>query len=331
MNNVKNYAGIGAVIVAVVAGGFFSAAATAQSSSQTPTPGTAPVQAGPHPTRVMGKVSAVGPNSITLTTRNGDITANVGANTWIVVGSGKGNSQGTISSIQKDKVAAVAGMTTGDPKVIDARVVTEGVKLDGSLGKQKHEKGGKHDLAGHAASGTVKSVNGGLLTVTTEKGKDVDVATTADTIVLNNGLKAVSSIAVGSKVQVLGRPEAKDKAAPVTPGSRQITAWALRVENAGTQLNAGHITAVTGNTFTLNTHKNSDGLTVTVDANTVYKSLNVSTTDRKVSLGNATQADLKADSKVIVDGKISADGKTLNATTVIILPNKGTLKEKPKA
>lgn len=329
MNNVKSYASIGAAIAAVVAGGYFSAAAAAQSSNQTPAPAT-PTQAGPHPTRVQGKVSAVGPNSITLTTRNGDITANVGANTWIVVGSGKGNSQGTISSIQKDKVATVAGMTTGDPKIVDARVVTEGAKLDGSLGKQKASKAAKSYVAAHAASGTVKSVNGNLLTITTEKGNDVDVATTADTVVLNNGFTTVSTLAVGNKVQVIGTPERKDKTAPVAPANRKITAWALRVEKAGTQLNTGHINAVNGNTFTLSTPKNSDGLTVAVDATTAYKSLNVSTTDRKVSLGNATQADLKADGKVIVDGKISADGKTLTATTVIILPNKGDLKEKPK-
>ncbi len=331
MTNWKSYASIGAAVAAVVAGGYFSAVANAQSSKQTATSGAKQAQTGPHPTRIMGKVSAVGPNSVTLTTRQGDVTANVGPNTWVVVRKNNSNSQGSISDLVKDKVAFVAGMTTSDPKVVDARVVTEGAKLDGSLnrsGKGKAQGNAQSKgLAGHTASGTVKSVNGSTLTVTTNKGKDVDVATTADTVVLNNGFQSVNSIKAGDKVQVLGTTQRKDKTAPVSAGNVQVNAWALRVENAGTQLSRGHIAGpVSGNTFTLKTAKNPAGLTVNVTANTAYKTLNVSPTDHKASLGNAAQADLKGDSNVVVDGTLSADGKTLNATAVIILPTKAAHK-----
>lgn len=338
MNNLKSYASIGAAIAAVVAGGYFSAAANAQSSTHTHAPGAKQAQTGPHPTRIMGKVSAVGAGSITITTRQGDVTANISPNTWVVVRTGKSNSQGSISDIVKDKVAVVAGMTTSDPKVVDARVVAEGAKLDGSLGNVGRAKGQSKGAAGqrlaeHTAEGTVKSVNGSTLTITNQKGQDVNVATTANTMVLNNGFQSVSSIKAGDKVQVLGTPQRKDKSAPATPANLQVNAWALRVENAGTQLSRGHIAgAVTGNTFTLKTAKNSGGLTVNVTASTAYKTLNVSVADHKASLGNAAQTDLKADSNVIVDGTLSADGKTLNATAVIILPNKADLKStaKPK-
>ncbi len=336
MNRLKSYASIGAAIAAVIAGGYFSAAANAQSSKQTPTPSAKQAQTGPHPTRIVGKVSAVGANSITLTTHKGDVTANVSANTWIVVRKDKGNSQGAIGDIVKDKIAFVVGMTTDDPKVVDARVVTEGAKLNGILGPGEHSKGHTkgqkgHGLSGHAASGTVKSVNGSTLTITTEKGKDVDVATTADTIVLNNGFQPVSSIKAGDKIQVLGTPQHKDKNTPAVPGNLQVTAWALRVQNTGTQLSRGHVSGpVSGNTFTLKTAKNSDGLTVNVDTRTAFKALTISAADHKASLGNAAQTDLKGDSNIIVDGTLSANGKTLSATAVIILPNKPDLKHQPK-
>lgn len=331
MNRLKGYASIGAAVAAVVAGSYFGAAANAQSSTQTPVPG-APVQTGPQPTRITGKVSSVGANSLTLATAKGDITANIGANTWIVVRKSGANSQGSISDIVKDQVAFVAGMTTADPKVVDARVVTEGAGFDKATQRNGRGKSqGKKSLAGHVGSGIVKSVNGSTLTITTAKGKDVDVATTDGTVVLNNGFQAVSSIKAGDKVQVLGTRQPKDKNAPVVAGNPQVTAWALRVENTGTQLSRGSISGpVNGNTFTLKTARNPNGVTVNVTGATAYRSLIVSVADRKASLGNAAQADLKADSRVIVDGTLSADGKTLTATAVIILPSKADLKAQPK-
>lgn len=335
MNRMKGYASIGAAVAAVVAGSYFGAAANAQSSTQTPTP-RANAQSGPQPTRITGKVSSVGANSLTLTTGKGDITANIGPNTWIVVRKDGANSQGSISDIVKDKVAFVAGMTTADPKVVDARVVTEGAGFDKATqrngrGKSQGKSEGKKGLADHVGSGTVKSVNGSTLTITTAKGKDVAVATTAGTVVLNNGFQAVSSIKAGDKVQVLGTRQPKDKNAPVAAGNPQVTAWALRVQNTGTQLSRGSISGpVNGNTFTLKTARNPGGVTVNVTGATAYRSLTVSVADRTASLGNAAQADLKADSKVIVDGTLSADGKTLTATAVIILPSKASLKTQPK-
>ncbi len=336
MKRTKLYLGLGIVIAALATFGvplpWGVAGAQAPTKTQAPSAQTAP--AGPHPTRLMGKVSSISSNSLVLTTRQGDVTINVGANTWVVVEKDGKPSQGTLSDIQTGKPATVAGMTTGDPKVVDARVVAQARFIGAIAGRSldKHKEMARKFLGEHGAMGTVKAINGNTITLTNERGQDVTVTTTADTVVFNNGFQNVSSVKVGDTVQVLGRPEKAAQGANGTPGTttpaaRTLNAWALRAQSAGTQLVIGHVDSVNDNTVTLKTPRNRDGMTVTLDNSTGYKALTVA--DKQVSLQSATQADVKADSNLVVEGATSADGKNLTAKAVVILPSRDKVTVKP--
>ena len=321
MKRLKTYASLGVALVALSIGGFFapsaSAATTARLEVQAQTPGGTQ-RANPHPIHLQGEVKAVGANSITLATRGGEVTANVGPNTWIVVQKPDGPGQGSISDLKANMPATVAGMTTNDPKVVDARTITQGVGGD-RRGPGRHRRPGPPDVGG----GTIKSVSGNTLTVTNNRGRDVQVEATADTVVLDSGFKTVSALKVGDRVQVLGVPQRVNRNARPTPDNLKVNAWAVRVVRPGVELVGGRVEAASANTVTLNRLRDADGLPVNLGAATQYRKLTISVTDRKATLGNATQADVKAGSHIVVEGTRSADGKTFNATSVIIVPGKG--------
>jgi hypothetical protein len=324
MRQLKWYAGLGAALVALGIGGSFAAPASASAPTRLEVRSQAQAQThqgtqrpDPHPIRLQGEVKAVGTGSITLTTRGGDVTANIGPNTWIVVRKPDGPGQGSISDLKANMPAIVQGMTTGDPKVVDARVITQGVGGD-RRGAGRHRGPGP----ANAGSGTIKSISGNTLTVTNNRGRDVQVETSADTVVLDSGFKTVSALKAGDRVQVLGVPQRVNRNAPPTPDNVKVSAWAVRVVRPGVELVGGRVEAVSGNTVTLNRLREAGGLPVNLGATTQYRRLTLSTTDRKATLGNATQADVKAGSHIVVEGTRSADGKTFNATSVIIVPGK---------
>jgi hypothetical protein len=233
--------------------------------------------------------------------------------TWIVVERNGRCAQGTLQDIQTGKPAEVMGMTTAVTGTIDARVIVQ-ARCAADAGGQKNKGQAIQALAQHVAVGTVKTINGSALTVTREKNnKDVTINTTADTVVLNNGFKTVSSIKVGDKVEVFGRP---DKSA--TNSQPSITAWGLHVASGGTQLVVGHVDAINGNTLTLRTPKHKEGIPVTLDASTGYRSLTI--TGNKPSLANASQATVTAGSNLIIEGVSATGSNGLTARSVIVLP-----------
>jgi hypothetical protein len=319
MKIVKVLMGSGAVALLAMA------AFTGVASAQTPQP-QQPTQTGPHPVRLLGQVGTISSSTFVLTTRQGDVTVNVGPNTWIVVEKNGASTQGTLADLQTAKPATVAGMTTNDPKVVDAREVVQArIAAPGRQAAPKQAPAGriKELLTNFAASGTIKAINGSTLTVTTQRGVDVTVNTTANTVVLNNGFQTVSSLKVNDKVGILGRPEkpAQQPTPGSTPANRQrtLTAWAVRVDNPGTKLIVAHVDSVNGNTLTVKTPANRLGtVTITLDNTTGYRSLSVS--NGAPTLSTATQADIKAGSNIAVDGVASADGKSLAAKALIILP-----------
>lgn len=326
MKALKTYAIVGAALIALGIGGFFAASASAaaptrfdvQAQSQTPTPSTPGAQrANPHPARLHGNLKAVGANTITLATPRGDVTANIGPNTWIIVQKADGPGQGALSDLKLNTPATVAGMTTNDPKVVDARVVTQGVR-----DRRQGPRDRRAPKPGDVGRGTIKAINGSTLTVTTNRGFDVQVETTADTVVLDSGFKTPSALKAGDKVQVLGRPQLVNRNARPTRDNLKVTAWGIRVVREGVDLAAGQVASVSGNIVTLDKLRKADNLTVNLSASTQYRLLTISTTDRKATLGNATQSDIKPGTHLVVEGTPSADGKTLNATSVIIVPNK---------
>ncbi|HYO49832.1 MAG TPA: DUF5666 domain-containing protein, partial [Chloroflexia bacterium] len=168
----------------------------------------------------------------------------------------------------------------------------------------------------------IKAINGSAITVTTERGQEVTVNTTADTAVLNSGFKSVSSLKVGDSVQLVGKPVRPEKPAGTPPaekpaqGTRTIDAQAIRVVSTNSALVIGHIESVNGNTITIRTPRERAGMQVTLDGSTEYRALSVA--DKK--LVAAGQADLKAGGNVIIEGITGINGNAMTARAVIILP-----------
>lgn len=306
----------GAALMVLSTGAFLASPASAAAPRRAQ---AQPQPANPHPTHLVGQVKAVGAGSITLTTRSGDVTANVSPNTWIVVRTADGPGQGTLADLKVNEPATVAGMTTNDPKVVDARVVTQGVR-DGRHAPGGQRGPGKSQLGG----GTIKSISGSTLTITSNRGFDVQVDTTADTVVLDSGFKTVSALKVGDRVQVLGVPQRVNRNAPPRRDNVKVNAWAVRVVREGLELRVGQVASLSGNTLTLDPRRQADNLTINLSATTQYRKLTVSPGQRP-TLSNASQADVKAGSRLVVEGSRSADGKALNATSVIIAPDKADL------
>src|SRR5437762_161726 len=113
--------GISATVAATLAVIVFAGMASAQTPPTTTTP------AGPHPIRLVGTITSISTSSLLLATRQGDMTVNVSANTWIIVGKNGSASQGSLSDLVTGKIALVGGMTTADPKTVDARTIAQGV------------------------------------------------------------------------------------------------------------------------------------------------------------------------------------------------------------
>jgi hypothetical protein len=173
-------------------------------------------------------------------------------------------------------------------------------------------------IAQHVAQGTVKSISGSAITITNTNNKDMTITPTSDTVVFNNGFQSVASVKVGDKIQVLGHAERAANSTSPNAALRTITAWALRVDSAGTRMAIGHVTAVNGNTLTLRTPANRAGITVALDGGTGYKALALA--DGKFSLASSSLAAIKAGSNLVVEGTVSTDGKTLTAKSVVVMP-----------
>ena len=317
-------AGIAIVLAAVTSmalGALGVAAVSAQAPTPPPSASTTPATG--QPVRLIGMVSSVAAGSLVLTTRRGDVTVNMSADTFIVVRKNDQPAEGTAADLVTGKPASVLGVTTSDPNVVDARTITQGTRWSG---KRLVDRPKVRRAAEHLAAGTITAINGNTITLQGVRVPEVIVETGADTVVLNNGFTTVGSLKVGDKVAVLGAPQKPANRTPGTkpalPQSRTIKAWGLRVENGSTQLSAARVDSVSGYTLTVRTLKNRSGVTIQLDAGTEYKSLAVSPADRSATLADATQADVKVGSNLIIEGVPSADGATLTAVAVVILPDR---------
>jgi hypothetical protein len=327
--------GISATIAALLTAMLFAGMASAQ------TPPAQTVPAGPHPIKLAGTVSSVSSGSLVLATRQGDMTVNVSADTWIIVRKNGAASQGTLSDLVTGKPALVGGMTTSDPKVVDARTIAQGVPANtaraglGQPGKPGARGRAIAAITTHLASGTVTAINGNTITLKGDKVAQVIVQTAPDTVVLNNGFVSVSSLKVGDSVQVLGQPvrpaagqkpptatgtPSTPRTRPQLPASRTLDAWAIRVDNGTTRLMLGHVSAVNGNTLTVKTRDNRTGQTVNIGASTAFKVLTLA--NRTSSLATGSISDVHVGSNIVLEGTLSADGKSFAAAAVIVLPGR---------
>lgn len=331
-------------VATLVALGLLVGVASAQGTPPTKAPAKAD---SPHPIQVGGRVEKVdiAANSLTLAAPKGSFTVSVSDKTWILVQKDANCVEGSLSDIKVDQNVMVAGMTTTTPNQINARAVVQGGCFAGKAGIGPGGPGGKvgrpdgrgpgkpggpmgkGDMVGilgkHMAMGTIKSVSANTIILTSERGDEVTVTTTADTVVLNGGFKDASSLKAGDKIQVLGKPAGMPNKPvpgqePAEKPARNIEAWGIRVVTDASKLVVGQVEKVDGNTLTLKTRKDEAAQVVTLDGSTAYKSAMLM--DRKVSLTNAVQADVKAGSIIMVEGTPSADGKSVAAKAVIIAP-----------
>jgi hypothetical protein len=308
----------------------------------------------PHPVHMAGQVEKVdaSANTLTLKTPKSSVTVNLSDKTWVLVEKDGKCGEGALADIKAGQPAMVGGMTTATDAQIVARTVMQGRCFAGKAergpggagGVGPGKPGGKNgSLAEHVAMGSIKSISGNTIVITAERGGEVTITTAADTVVLNGGFKDAASLKVGDKIQVLGKPAGlPDKPLGGVPGqkprsgntpgekpaekpARNIEAWGLRVVSDASKLVVGRVEKVDGNTLTLKT-KQTDGVVVTLDGSTGYRSANVM--DRKVTLTNAVQADVKVGSVVLVEGT-SADAKNLTADAVVIMPAVKDGKVKP--
>ncbi len=324
MNKIKIIATAGALL-GFGALGLVGGVAYAAAPHQAQTPGTGNTGT-PHAVRFAGRVQSVSASGLVLQAgRNQTVNVNVGSDTWVVVEKNNACATGQLSDIQTGKAVAVAGMSTTTARTVDARVVAQGAcarKLQAGAGKRAPAAGkaGKIALARHAAEGTVKSINGGTLTVTNAQGKDLTVNTTSSTVVFDNGFAGVSSVKVGDKIQVFGRAEKAQGGTNngSTAAGRTLTAWAIHDTSANTKIMVGRVQNVNGNTVTLRTPANRNGLALTLDGSTGYKTVTVA--NQTISLSPAAQADVKAGSNLLVEVSTSADGKTQTARAIVLLP-----------
>jgi hypothetical protein len=324
MRYLKSTVFLSALLVAVLASGTFASVAAAQ------TAGSAAQQqpSGPRPVEIVGQVTSVSTNSLVLKTRRGDVTANVSSSTWILVEKDGRRVEGALSDIQTGMPATISGMTTADPGVIDARVIRQG-RLE-RAGARVRSRVVMRRIAEHFAGGTIKAVNGTTLTVTTERGQDITVNTTADTAVLNGGFKSVDTLKVGDNVQLVGKPNRPER--PATPPStrpaqrtRTIDAAAIRVVTTNSKLVIGRVDKLEGSTITLRAPRERAGIEVTLDGSTEYRAF--SAADGK--LVAASQADVTGGSNIIVEGITGVNGNNILARAVIILPGANNRPARP--
>jgi RNase P/RNase MRP subunit p29 len=331
---IKNFApGITGTIAGLMSIALFAGLASAQTLAAPQSPSAQAPAASPHPVRLAGKVSSVASNSLVLATRQGDVTVNINAQTWIVVQKDGSPSQGSVGDIVTGKATLVEGMTTSDPKVVDARTIAQGAIANGARGNKGAPGRNAAAVIQHMAAGTITAINGSTITLKGEKVAEVIVQTTPDTVVLNNGFVNVSSLKVGDEVYVIGSPDRSvpGNTPPRTPGtrpqlpsSRTLNAWAIKVDNGTSKLRNGHVTAVNGNVLTVRTPERRNGITVNAGSTASFKTLTV--TNGSVSLAPGALSDVKVGSNLVVEGTPSSDGKSLDAKAVIILPGQARQK-----
>jgi hypothetical protein len=319
--NTRIVAGI-AIAIAAITGMGLGALGVAAVSAQAPTPppDTPSPPAAGQPVRLVGNVSSVAAGRLVLTTRRGDVTVNIGADTFIVVKENGQSAEGTAADIVAGERATVAGVATSDPNVVDARMITQGTRF---AGRPLVDRSKARRAARHTAAGTITAINGNTITLQGVKVPEVIVETGTGTVVMNNGFTTVGSLKVGDKVAVLGAPQRAANIAPGTPPqSRAIKAWGIRVDNGATRLSAARVDAVNGDTLTVRTIKDRSGVTIQLDANTEYRALTISPADRSATLTDAAQTDIQESSNLIVEGVPGPDGKTVTAVAVVILPDR---------
>lgn len=214
-----------------------------------------------------------------------------------------------------------AGYTIGQVK---------GVTLSSAAGSRQS---GQQQAGLSRVFGTVAAINGDNLTITSALDRH-DTQSSITNIVLAgttqystrtpSGLSSAtrSAIQVGSNVEAVGTLNADGKT---------LTASRVVILPAGVLMHgmrpdlgphaAGQVTAVSGNTITIKPgtgrwDEQSTVTTVVVNGSTQYQSPSIGG-----AASSTSQGSVKVGSFILATGALSADGKTLTASKVVVSPN----------
>jgi hypothetical protein len=150
-----------------------------------------------------------------------------------------------------------------------------------------------------ATTGVVTAVNGNTLTITDLNAIQRTITLDGSTVYKRGGQTAAQGdVAVGSLITAQG----------TLNGDGSLTAALVTIHLPRL---AGTVSGLQNGQFTLTT---PDGSTYTVQTS-------ASTTYSQPGYGTATSAALKDGGRVVVEGSLSSDGKTMTADQITIMPN----------
>jgi len=148
-------------------------------------------------------------------------------------------------------------------------------------------------------AGVVSTTSSSSLTITDRKGTAHTIDLTGATRFQKDGqTAALSDIQAGTSVVVQGTSNAD--------GSLTAELVTIQVPRI-----AGRVAAVNGTSYTVTEGRQGQSVTVSTDSSTVFVTPNGST---------AQASSITRGTSIMVEGTLSADGKTLTATRITILP-----------
>ena len=259
---------------------------------------------------ILGTVSAISGNTITVTSRNNDEDNGGNAKTYTVDASNatitKSGAASTLSSVAVGDTVMVQGTVNGT--TIVAKSINDGVtKVPGMMGDN-----------GFGVFGTVTAISGTTLTITSkapEKGTNTTTTTTytvnagSATVTKNNAASSLSAVAIGDTVMVQGTvsgttvtaAKINDGMMMKGPGKPGVT-----ITGNGQPVIGGAVTVISGTTLTV-TNKSNVTYTVNVASSTVVKS-NATSSASAIAVGDNVLVQGAVNGNVVVASSVVDSG-----------------------
>ena len=241
---------------------------------------------------VVGTVSAVNGNSITISGRQGfSNTATSAATIYTVDATNakvtKNNTASTVSAIAVGDTVMVQGKVSGTS--VTATNIRDGIANFGGKG-----------VNGTGVAGTVASISGSTITISSKANTTYTVDASSAAVTKGGAASSVSAIAVGDEIMVQGTVTGTSvKATNIRDGAGQPV-----IQGNGQPVVAGSVSSISGNTITIT---NNSNVTYTVDA-TNAKFVVAGVTSPTIS--NVTTGD-----NLVVQGTVN--GNSVVASSVI--------------
>lgn len=196
---------IGGVVIITRSGGSTSAQTTTQSG------GAAPSGSGngygygygggrrPGGRGAQGQISAINGATLTLQTSDQNGTAATVQVTTTAATSYTDTAQGAVGDLAVGDSVVVSGQTSSDGSLAATRIADRG-----TLSGQGAPNGGQGRPNGSFTAGSIGSIDGSTITVELDDGTSMAVTTSADTAVTITRQSALSDLAVGQTIRVVG-------------------------------------------------------------------------------------------------------------------------------